>query len=271
MPNPKATILLLRDPDEEYHRASVARDLLPLFIQVLADKAENKSELNARIANINDTSIWGVVSTSKRASFAFKAALQTLTEDSRTDCIQITEYWKNKVYFAPGKASARPFLDISLQVQGYETTSDASTLAKFIIQYIEELPAEEKKKIQSKKLLFLTGDKTRDELGSALSAASIPVEQLQVYSTYPNPNLTAMLEVAQNNIINKFDWVVFFSPSGVDLALPMLSSSPNWINTKVAAIGNTTKSHLESHSIHVHAVPLKPTAEQLFVAISTIQ
>lgn len=175
------------------------------------------------------------------------------------------------MFFAPGKVSAQSFLDSSFQVKGFESSGDASSLAKFIVQYTEELSAEEKSAIQSKRLLFLTGDKTRDELSSALSAASIAVEQLQVYSTHPNSNLTAMLEAAQSNIVNKFDWVVFFSPSGVDLTLSTLKNSPDWASTKVAAIGNTTKLHLESQSVLVHAVPSKPTAEQLFGAIMASQ
>jgi len=100
-----------------------------------------------------------------------------------------------------------------------------------------------------------------------LSGKNVPCQALQVYSTYPNPNLKATLEVAQNKVVHKFDWVVFFNPPGVDLALTALKESPNWEISKIAAVGKTTRVHLESKGVEVNIVPESPTPESLVEAI----
>ncbi|CAG8471432.1 963_t:CDS:2 [Ambispora gerdemannii] len=61
-----------------------------------------------------------------------------------------------------------------------------------------------------------------------------------------------------------FNWVVFFSPSGVDLALPTLKNLKFWKWIKVAAIGPTTKEHLiMNRSVDVSVVSPKPDPQSL--------
>ncbi|CAG8575674.1 1363_t:CDS:1, partial [Acaulospora colombiana] len=66
----------------------------------------------------------------------------------------------------------------------------------------------------------------------------------------------------------RFNWIVFFSPSGVDVALGDLKKLEYWDEVKIAAIGKTTGSYLEeTKGIKVHVVSPKPDPESLVNSI----
>ena len=92
-------------------------------------------------------------------------------------------------------------------------------------------------------LLFLVGDKRRDIIHKRLAAENIPLEELTVYETNIastfNEELDHVMEDKQDGDI---EWIVFFSPSGAEIALKKLKTLPRKI--KVATIGPTTEEYL---------------------------
>lgn len=110
------------------------------------------------------------------------------------------------------------------------------------------------------RLLLLTGDKNRDDLPQALDEAGIQFDQLQVYTTSPNPNLQK--EISE---LNTPEWMVFFSPSGFDAVNVYLKDFP-----KIACIGKTTAAHIRSLGYTVTAVAQKPDPASLYHAMFKI-
>jgi uroporphyrinogen-III synthase len=110
------------------------------------------------------------------------------------------------------------------------------------------------------RLLLLTGDKNRDDLPQALDKVGIQFDQLQVYTTSPNPNLQR--DLCQ---LNTQEWMVFFSPSGFDAVNVYLKDFP-----KIACIGKTTAAHILSLGYTVTAVAQKPDPASLYHAMFKI-
>lgn len=116
----------------------------------------------------------------------------------------------------------------------------------------------------SKKLLFLVGDKTRPTLPNKMNELSIPYDKFQVYETYKDSEFDS--SISKLNLA-EIDWVAFFSPSGMDFSFDILQSWLAENRVKIAAIGETTKLHLENLNFRVSACPLKPNAKDLAHAI----
>ena len=112
-------------------------------------------------------------------------------------------------------------------------------------------------------LLYLCGKSRRDELPNILSSRGIVLQELTVYTA----DVIANLKLPRSPP----NWVVFFSPRGVDAVVASLAKQEAvlvWFgNTKVAAIGATTRDRLLSYNIHVSATALKPNPFSLFEAI----
>ena len=132
---------------------------------------------------------------------------------------------------------------------GGEATGRAEDLADLIISEGIEDP-----------LLFLCGDRRRDELPDRLSEAGVPVEERVVYHTIPDAS--ALTDVPSSVP----DWVVFFSPSGVEAA-NSVEAFP-WNRVRVAAIGPTTADALREAGSAPAAVATTPTPEALVTALS---
>ncbi|KAH8115053.1 hypothetical protein DFH11DRAFT_1591151 [Phellopilus nigrolimitatus] len=135
------------------------------------------------------------------------------------------------------------------------------------------------------KLLFLTGDKTRDALPTILTAdGSVELDSVQVYAAKPAPGFATELQVAvkaQPKV--KTWWITFFAPSSADYALPYLrehftlpdstQQKQKWRKkgppaAKIAAIGPTTAAHVcDTLKLHVAAIAAKPGPEELAAAI----
>lgn len=111
-------------------------------------------------------------------------------------------------------------------------------------------------------LLFLAGDKRRDVLPTKLADPGVRLDEITTYRTQP----VARFEEALRQCIEVhggFDWVVFFSPSGVDVAMADLEKLEFWEMVRVAAIGPTTGNHIairEGGSGEAHVVAERPEA-----------
>ena len=97
------------------------------------------------------------------------------------------------------------------------------------------------------------------------------LKELMIYETKPNSLFTSELDKLLNSHEKKkIDWIVFFSPSGVDISLEVLKNRllEDWNKIKIASIGKTTTSHLEKiKKIDVNVTSPKPEAESLAKSI----
>lgn len=96
-----------------------------------------------------------------------------------------------------------------------------------------------------------------------------------VYSTTCRPSLDSDVRSLLEDIgdTDEAIWLAFFSPSSAEMVLDHFpssnDSSSNEIRpeSKIAAIGETTKQFLVQYGMEVHAVAKEPTAEGLVGAI----
>ncbi|CAO3576507.1 unnamed protein product [Absidia cylindrospora] len=135
------------------------------------------------------------------------------------------------------------------------TTDYASQLADYLVQQQQDTPQH---------LLFLAGDKRREQLPTQLREAGYQLTEIQTYETCRHPDLAHHLIHQHSSSLSGDDWSVFFSPSGVDYVLSLQQQLPS---TKIAAIGHTTATHLQSLGYQVHAIAAKPNIAHLLDAI----
>jgi len=107
-------------------------------------------------------------------------------------------------------------------------------------------------------ILFLVGDKRRDIIPKRLSEENIPLEELLVYET----TIASTFEGELDQVLNddndgEVEWIVFFSPSGAEIALEKMKKIPHKI--KVATIGPTTDEYLRTKwNLNPDVVSAKP-------------
>ncbi|KAI8611894.1 tetrapyrrole biosynthesis, uroporphyrinogen III synthase [Chytriomyces sp. MP71] len=205
----------------------------------------------------------GIVVTSKRAvaSFAHEFARESFPEAMR-DC------WRRLPFYTVG-----PSANTGIEAMGFtplgSESGKAETLADFIIQHQRERsPAGP----VAKPILFLCGDKKLGVLDQRLKAAGMLVCDLKVYETVASATFINDLD----DVISRFhgrepSWIVFFSPSGVDMVLEAGMRAQSWFSAvKVASIGPTTSAHLQSSAINMppDAVAKRPNAEDVVLAIA---
>jgi len=92
-------------------------------------------------------------------------------------------------------------------------------------------------------LLFLVGDKRRDIIHRRLAAENILLEELTVYETTVAPTFNGEMDrVLADDVHGEVEWIIFFSPSGAEIALEKLKRFPKKV--KVGTIGPTTEEYL---------------------------
>ena len=152
--------------------------------------------------------------------------------------------WQNHRVFVVGSGTAELVRRSGFEAEG-EESGTGSALAEYILAGYTD----------AKPLLFLAGNRRRPELYDRLTTADLRVKEVTVYETEVNS-----LDVSG---LSKTDWLVFFSPSGVD----SIAEVDDLAEFKIAAIGETTAFALEERGIAVHAVAEEPTPEGLLAAI----
>ncbi len=174
----------------------------------------------------------GLVLTSPRAAEAVRRAGE------------LPEAWRERPAFAVGPATGE-----AARALGLEATGEGAGTAAALAAVIGAEPP-------TKPLLFLAGDRRRDDLPEALDAARIPFEEVTVYRTLLLP--VRLPEPAP-------EWTAFFSPSGVEAALA--SAGFPWNSLRTAAIGPTTAAALRAAGHPPEAVAAHPTPEALAAAV----
>lgn len=171
------------------------------------------------------------------------------------ECNIDIEKWSCKRIFVVGEKTAEYVTSkLGLTPEG-QSTGNASSLATYILtQQI------------CKPLLLPCGDLAKDTFKITLSKAGMIVDKITVYKTAPDPNLESSIRHVLKR--HKINFIVSFSPSSINVALPILQrngvdmSAIEWI-----AIGPTTESCLLDYNMKVGCVAEKPTPESLAKAM----
>ncbi|EXX51966.1 uncharacterized protein OCT59_029628 [Rhizophagus irregularis] len=236
-----------------------------LYLPLLEHSLVNINELTNILKNEADNKYRGVITTSQRAVEGLKIAWEQsfFSSDEKKD---VLDKWKKLPYFVVGKSTAKAIRELNVNPFGDESGS-SEILADYIIKYFS-CSSQERENSQQLKLLFLVGDKRKDYLPNKLVESGFILKELLIYETRPNSLFPNELDKLLN-YEKKIDWVVFFSPSGVDISLELLKNKLFEENDiKIASIGKTTSNHLEKiKKINVNITSPKPDAESLAKSI----
>ena len=271
----KKRVLLVKEPrsrsagdmleEDPYSLALAEAGYSASFLPVLAHRLHNIPELRAIIQQGAVGRYSGLVFTSQRAVEAWNEAWTAVpaSEELR---------WRDVPFYVVGPATAASLRSLPSHtvppaelILGAQESGNANALADFIAsRHANGTSSNGDERMRP--LLYLIGDKTKDTLSTLLHQASIPLKELQVYETYPSPTAQRDIERVFSSD-DRFDWVVFFSPSGVKLC------SSHFMNGhkpfKIAAIGPTTRDYLQScsRSVPISAMAESPKPEALVQAL----
>jgi uroporphyrinogen-III synthase len=154
--------------------------------------------------------------------------------------------WKGAPAYVVGPKTGGRLRDLGFEVRGEESGN-----AKALVQRIAE-------RNPSRPLLFLSGNRRRDEVPDGLRAEDIAFEEQVVYETHFRSDLA--LPPPKGSL-----WIVFFSPSGLK-AVRRAEAGP-LTGYRCAAIGPTTAGALRDQGLRVDAVADSPSPDGLVTAI----
>jgi uroporphyrinogen-III synthase len=231
-------VILLRSPEDPdpYVGAFEEVGFRAVCTPVLTFDFPNEGPLRERLRTPERYE--GVVATSPRVGWA----LHRVFDDDGTTHTQ----WEGRPAYAVGPKTADELRALSFEVRG-ETAGTAADLADEIASADPETP-----------LLFLCGNRRRDDLPDGLRSAGVAFEELVVYETRTRTDLSLPPPAEAT-------WLAFFSPSGVE-AVRGADTGP-LEEYRCAAIGPTTASTLEEYGLTPAAVASSPTPQGLVDAI----
>ena len=232
-------VILLRSADDPdpYVRAFSEVGFRAICRTVLRFDFPNEEVLREHLRRPGDYG--GLIATSPRVG----RALQRIFDDEGTTHAG----WEGTTAYAVGPKTADELRALSFEVKG-EGTGSASALASFIADDESEGP-----------LLFLCGNRRRDELPDRLGETGIAFEELVVYKTHPRNDLT--LPPPGDDT-----WLAFFSPSGLEAA-QQAETAGSLSEYHCAAIGPTTADALRGAGLSPAAVASSPSPDSLVDAI----
>lgn len=233
----RTSICFLRHPEppDPYEAVFKLAGYRCKSIPVLEFNYKNLERLEASLNN--PQAFEGLIITSPRVIPAF---LQVSKPE------YIMDQWRQKSVFVVGPRTAREVSKLGLSPVG-EYAGSASKLAEIISTTRF-----------SKPLLFVSGLLRSNDLPHALKSASIPYTEISAYET-------VIREQVPYREVAKFDWIVFFSPSGVDTFAKQGVSL--WKEKQLACIGPSTARSLKAAIKKPEAVAASPTPSALLSAI----
>ncbi|KAI8822009.1 tetrapyrrole biosynthesis, uroporphyrinogen III synthase [Fimicolochytrium jonesii] len=235
------------------------------FLPVLSHDDTINLDALTTILRTRSSEFCAVIATSQRAVGALIRALERCSNQGGTED-KVIATWRTKPVYVVGKATASAALDAGLFTIGGDAGT-AATLAEMIIKHGCHGTIQAGNHVQPKHL-FLAGDKARDVLPIRLSEAGVAYEQIVVYETKPSATFHADLDnIRLETGAGQRPWVVFFSPSGVDVALEAIRKSPVWGEARVASIGPTTSRRLWEVGLVVDAEAGRPGPEGLMEVV----
>ncbi|KAK6099394.1 hypothetical protein MT418_000812 [Batrachochytrium dendrobatidis] len=242
------------------------------FVPVLQSSFCNTCSLASVLKN--PASTMGLIFTSKNAALAVCHYLQTAS-------ISLDPEWFKMPVYSVGASTSIPLRSIGFHPIG-ESTGNAAELAKLIVSDLVTMHGslENAQKACTRPWTFFVGDKTRDVLSVQLQSALIPLQCIKVYEMKGREDVLEHLEYHVSDLFSNiasvkrpdFDlreiWLVFFSPSGIDVVLQHgLIAMHRIPHVHIACIGKTTADHACSVGLCVSAVATRPTPDMLMDAI----
>lgn len=184
----------------------------------------------------------GLIATSPRVGEALDRVVERAEET--------VDAWHGAPAYAVGPKTGKRLEDLGLRPRGM----DAGTARALADRILEDA--------HDALLLFLCGNRRRDVLPDRLRAGGVPFEEVTVYRT----ETRSALDVPN---AGEGDWLVFFSPSGVEAVQKAPSVAP--ADFRLATIGPTTASAVEAAGWSVDAVATEPSPEGVVEAIVEAQ
>lgn len=237
--NRPRTVYLFRSGDESdpYEEALADAGYAGISIPVLTFETVNAEKL--REALEHPRSYDGLIFTSPRAVEAVASAMSWLPTEN--------VMWHSKSIFAVGPKTASELRQI-----GFEPTGEGSGSAEMLSEHIAACEF-------TRPLLFVCGNRRRDDLPDTLREAAIDLEELCVYQSQSRESLDLAAYPEP-------EWVVFFSPSGVHVV--QKDDRLDVDSVRIAALGETTAGALEDAGFHVDAIAREPTPNALVEALT---
>ena len=261
---PRAILLKTKSvPTDPYD--SVFRDktpLIPVFVPVLVHQRVNESQLRSILENEPQDHYTALIVTSQRAVEAIDDAMKVLSGIPALQTIQLTldeqlRLLRAMTVYTVGPATALAITKLHFSTIVGADTGNGTALANLITQtyrrdqafflsaHTSSHPSSEMESLAIPRLplLFLVGDKRRDIIPKRLAEESIALEELTVYETTVAETFDEELDRVMNDTTDgDIEWIVFFSPSGAEVALEKMKKLERKI--KVATIGPTTEEYL---------------------------
>lgn len=211
----------------------------------------NQNSLKDALLKPNNFS--GIIFTSMRAVQSLENVYSNLT-------FSVHQEWNHKKIFAIGKATGEAVkAKLNLESVGWEA-GNAKQLAPIIIDKTQPF---------DKPLLYPCGNLKRDELPTLLAQNDRDFRAINSYETKEHPQLESSLSKLW--VSQKPSFIVFFSPSGVQFAIPLFNKyNYDLTGIKVIAIGPTTNSALVSKNILVSGICPEPSPEGLIQILKAI-
>ena len=243
-----ADIVLLRRAraDDPYVAAFAEAGWRAVCVPALAFTYPHQAALRARLADAAGYA--GLVITSPRAVEALARALDALPAAARAA-------WAQRPAYAVGPRTAARLRALGLAPTG----ADAGTAAALATRIASaRIACAASADAPARPLLFLAGNRRRDDLPDGLRAAGVSFEEVTAYVTTVRDDLA--LPPAR--------WLAFFSPSGLEAVQASGSASGGASGERRhATLGPTTAAALRAAGLAVHAVADVPTPAALARAV----
>ncbi|KAI6119106.1 tetrapyrrole biosynthesis, uroporphyrinogen III synthase [Pisolithus croceorrhizus] len=295
-------VLLLRSPTldvpDKYEAVFRTHGYSPISVPVLETTLVHLEQLADRIAEGPSVHRFtGVIVTSKRSIEAWGQAVEGVVAWSGENVVvrevrcgdEGKTSWASIPFYVVGEVTAEAARELGKRfppglgptdIRGGSEAGSAEQLARIILEDVSE----------SKKMLYLTGDKNQDTISRILTQGGVGLEKLQVYETHGSSTFVHDLENAlplclPDDANEAWGWIVFFAPSAARHVYPALCdhfffrrlADTGGVDehghgrkeiAKVAAIGPTTASCLRDElGLRVDVVAPKPTPAELASAI----
>lgn len=260
MPDRKRVILFKKkDTDDKYNQLLLENNFAPEFVPVLDHKLINIDAIKTIIRNgPKREQLCAMVLTSQRSVEAINEAYNELISLDQ----HVRDEWNSMPIYIVGPQTAEalgqlPLFRGSNHDDHWIVAPRASELIKsFSANHLDST------------VLFLAGDKRREIIPEALSAAHIPLREIKSYVTCVHPDLANRIKQDDKALLQA-DWTVYFSPSGLKFLLNQLDDKTRFLaNSNIASIGPTTSDYITNElGYQVQVEAEKPDAEHLVQAI----
>lgn len=221
-------------------------------VSPLQFKYVNSASLLDALNRPNDHS--GIIFTSPRAVEATHQQYSKLM-------VGVHSSWLDKKMFSVGETTANIIKEkLKFNAMGAHT-GNSQQLAAFII---DEIPAFDKP------LLFPCGNLKKEDLPLLLAKQDRDFRAITCYETSCDPSLESNLKSVVENF-GVANIVVFFSPSGVEYTIPILTDlGLNMSDMKFIALGPSTTAALVAANVPVAGVCASPSPEKLLHVLKAL-